>query len=150
MRKYPPTQNSPFSSLVRLNWRAILTGAIADILLSALMSTGLIAIFIQLNGLSDAGAEVLDSAFRASPFYWMTLVLGILISGLGGFIAGWLAHEEHLLHGLIAAFLTNVILVVLTSSNAPFTIIEFSGSMLGLLLGMGGGWLAGMVKTVKR
>jgi hypothetical protein len=147
MSKNQPTQESPFVSLTRLNWRAILTGAVADILLTELMGVSLGAIFTQVSGLSATEADALNKAFRASPLFWVAVALGILISGLGGFIAGWLANAEHHLHGLVSAFLTNVVFTVLVSGDSPFTIIEFSSAMLGLLAGLGGGWLAGILRA---
>jgi hypothetical protein len=146
MNKNQPTQENPFASLTRLNWRAILIGAFADILLSMLLSASVLAIFVQANGLSTATPDVLDAAFRASPLFWASMVLGILISGLGGFIAGWLAKQEHHVHGLMSAFLTNVVFTVLVSGDSPFTLVEFVGAMVGLLAGLGGGWLAGLLK----
>jgi|GEM_PF-6608016 len=147
MKKEKPSHETPLYALTRLAWPAILTGAIADLLLSMLMSIGLVYLFMQTSGLSGAGTDTLDQAFRTSPFYWVSLVLGVLISGLGGGIAGWLAPEEHHLHGLMAAFLTNVVYTFIATWDTPFTLVEFAGSMFGLLLGMVGGWLAGIVKA---
>jgi hypothetical protein len=146
MNKNQPTQEGPFAALTRLDWRAILIGAFSDISLSMFLSVGLLYIFTQVSGLSGAEPEILDQAFRGSMFFWVGMALGIFFSGLGGFIAGWLANKEHHLHGLLSAFLTNVVFTVLVSGDTPFTIVEFGSAMLGLLAGLGGGWLAGTLR----
>ncbi len=146
MKNSSPTPDNPFASLTRLSWRAILSGAGIDLLVTYLVGFIIQGYFVVSNGLSGASQDALDQAFRASPIFWVSVVLGILISGLGGFVAGWLAREEYPLHGLIAAFLTNVVYLSIVSIGSPFTTVDFAGAMLGLLAGLGGGTLAGMLK----
>jgi hypothetical protein len=133
--------------LTQLSWRAILIGAFSDIALSMLLSAGLLIIFSQMSGVSSAEPKVLDQAFQNSILYWVGIFMGVVFSGLGGFIAGWLANKEYHLHGLISAFITNVIFTVAVSADSPFTVVEFGGAMLGLLAGLAGGLLAGLLKN---
>jgi hypothetical protein len=100
-----------------------------------------------MNGLAGAAEDTAMNALRASPVFWIMYALGILISGIGGFVAGSLARQEHLLHGLVAAFLTNIVYGLLAGAGSPFTLVEFAGSMAGVLAGLAGGWLAGTLKA---
>ncbi len=146
MRKEKPTADNPLGPLGRMSWRAVFGGALTDYLLSTVILGIIQLMFVQSSGLANAPDETVIQAFQASPIFWVATGLGILFSGVGGFVAGWLADHDHNVHGLVAAMLTNILNATLLSGGANFTGVDFATAMMAIVAGLVGGWLAGRLK----
>lgn len=122
----------------RIAWLPVLWGVIADVILTQMIVLG---ISTALGIGSDTDPALAETILRDSAYYWPLLLLGITISGLGGYIAGRLAGREGAFHGTLAAFISNIVFTLLASSF-PEDMVGALGLMAAILAGTLGGWLA--------
>ncbi len=124
----------------RIAWLPVLWGVIADIILTQMMVLG---ISTALGIGSDTDPALAETILRDSAYYWPMLLLGILISGLGGYIAARLAGREGAFHGTLTAFISNIVFTLLAGSF-PEDMVSALGLMAAILAGTLGGWLASL------
>ena len=114
---------------MNVRWMAVLTGLVVDVLLSTLI--GLAA-----GPVAESFAVAPD---LTRPGHLVLLGLYLLCTAVGGYLAGRIAGEQHLLHGL----LVGVIGVILTQLPAiggdPMPRVYVVGSAAGCLTGTLGG-----------
>jgi putative membrane protein (TIGR04086 family) len=122
----------------RVAWVPVLWGVLADVFLTQMMS---LAIASAVGIGFDTDPEIAVTLLRASPLYWPAFGMGILLSGLGGFIAGRLAKREGAFHGTLTGFISNIVFSLLLSPQTLDT-VSMAGLMLAILAGTVGGWLA--------
>lgn len=80
---------------MHVRWMAVLTGFVVDVLVTSLV--GLLA---------GPLAESLVSAPDVTrPGHLLLLALGVLSTGVGGYVAGRMARADHVVHGLLVAAL---------------------------------------------
>jgi hypothetical protein len=124
--------------LKHIAWVPVMWGVLADVFMTQMMS---LAIGAAVGIGFDTDPEIADMLLRASPFFWPAFILGILLSGLGGFIAARLAKREGVFHGTLTAFISNIVFSLLLSPQSLDT-LNMIGLMLAILAGTAGGWLA--------
>ena len=131
--------------LRRIAWLPVLWGVIADVILTQIVALG----FGTAVGIGpDTDPAMAETMLRASSYYWPTLLLGIMISGLGGYIAGRLAGREGAFHGTLAAFISNIVFTLLTG-GFPEDMGGTLGLIAAILAGTLGGWLASLAYKEK-
>ena len=131
--------------LRQVAWSAVLWGLLADVMLTEVMSVVVGALAGIAPTTEPSMAEVL---LRASPWFWPTFALGILFSGVGGYLAARLARREGAFHGTLTAFIGNIVLGLPAFFTVQMDTLRMAGVMLALLAGTAGGWLAEQI--VKR
>src|SRR5262245_16905156 len=115
---------------MNIRWMAVLTGFLADVLLTYLIV--FLAPTTPTAGLDPAQATSL-----------VLIGLGILATGVGGYIAGRMAQVQRPLHGL----LVGVVGILAIQLQLPFggpsmTRVDVIALALGCLAGALGGWLS--------
>ena len=124
--------------LRRIAWLPIIWGVLTDMFLTTLMSQ-VVALALGIG--LDTEPSTAEAILKASAFYWPSFLIGILFSGVGGFLAGRLAKREGAFHGTLTAFISNIVLGLLIT-GAPEDMVGMVGIMLAILAGTVGGWLA--------
>jgi hypothetical protein len=94
----------------------ILVGASSDLVLTLVLSSLLVIWVYATTDLSHLPREQAQAALALamsgpSPLYIAQVVVGLLCSVLGGFIAAALSRERHLLNGVLAGLLLNLFLI---------------------------------------
>lgn len=115
---------------MNIRWMAVLTGFLADVLLTYL-------IFFFAPTTPTAG---LDPTQATS----LTLIgLGILATGVGGYIAGRMAQVQRPLHGLLVGVVGILAIQLQLLYGGPsMTRVDVIALALGCLAGTLGGWLS--------
>lgn len=126
--------------LRRIAWLPVLWGVITDVFLTQIVG---LAIGSAVGISADMDPATSDALLKASSLYWPTLLLGILFSGVGGYVAGRLAKREGAFHGTLAAFLSNIAFTLLAGSF-PDDMVSTVTLMACILAGTVGGWLASL------
>ncbi len=126
--------------LRRIAWLPVIWGVLTDMFLTTLMGQ-VIALALGIG--LDTEQATAEAILRGSPYYWPSFVMGIVFSGVGGFLAARLAKREGAFHGTLTAFISNIILGLLIT-GVPEDLISTVGIMLAILAGTLGGWLATM------
>ncbi len=75
----------------RIKWVAVLAGWTVDVVLSMLVMAIALA----------AGLQIETGRFFASPGGIVIGLILVALTGIGGFVAGWIAKDEHVLHGVL-------------------------------------------------
>ncbi|MFN8485749.1 MAG: TIGR04086 family membrane protein [Anaerolineae bacterium] len=121
----------------QVSWTAVLWGVLTDFLLTQILGTvAQIGVGIDPNTDVDVAEEML----RASPYFWPATALGILFTGLGGFVAGRIARRGGVFYGALVAFITNILLGLFLYGQPPDD-VRTATIMLCFVAGMLGGWL---------
>lgn len=94
---------------MKISIKAILIGGIADILLSTLLGIPF-SIFvishIGISGTSSSAAEkVVAATHQNLGLYAIQLIIGVICSVIGGYIAARIAKNRELLNGALASWL---------------------------------------------
>ena len=125
----------------RINWSAILAGSAVDIggtfIASILLALVLGAV---LTASGSAPAEVQSRLQNDSAFVVLGLILEVVFSGLGAFIAGRLAKHSELLHAGITwgvCLLVGISMSLLWSPPTPvgYYVLSYSLALVAALLG---------------
>lgn len=130
--------------LRRIAWAAVGWGVFADFFLTQLLSLG---VSLAIGITPDMDPSVADTMLRSSGAYWPLFVMGIVFTGLGGYLAGRLAGREEIFHGTLAGFISNILLGLLLFSSS-MEVMEMVGVMVAVVAGTIGGWVA--LATKKR
>ena len=128
--------------LKRIGWAAVGWGVFVDFFLTQLLQLG---VSMAIGITPDTDPSLAESMIRSSGAYWPLFVMGILFTGLGGYLAGRLAGREEVFHGTLAGFISNILLGLLLFS-ASMDVLEMVGVMLAVVAGTVGGWVAGATK----
>lgn len=143
----PPPSIEPRGMFSGLEWRAIVLGAVADIVATVLASIIFVFILIAVKG--EQGQEFSEEALRemlAAPEIQMAwLLIGLGCSVLGGYIAGRLAKREEVKHGALAGFLSVVLGVLMEMASgvrAASSTDEVTTYLVTVAAGALGGYIA--------
>ncbi len=108
---------------LRFRWKAVVFGALTDIGGSIVVGAAIFAIlFAQASG-GGASAEELMKSLGADPTYLLlSLVIGMLFSAVGGYVAGRVAGHVHIKHALVAGALSMALgaLIGGDSNSGPY------------------------------
>ena len=115
---------------MNIRWMAVLTGFLVHVLLTFVIS------FFAPPTVS-AG---LDSTGTAGL---IVIALGILTTGIGGYVAGRMAQAQHPIHGLLVGAVSILaIQLQLLAGGPPLTRVDVLALALGCLAGALGGLLS--------
>ncbi len=121
-------------------WLAVLLGYLVDQLIS-----------IIILGIGQAfDPQLTDGATFASTAGTVTSVLLVLSTGLGGWLAGRLAKQEYLLHGVLVGGITLVVMLVQSLFGKQWTGTIVVLQIIATLVGGLGGWLSQWVPVSQR
>jgi glycerol uptake facilitator-like aquaporin len=129
----------------RFRWKAVLLGAVTDLVGSALAGVVLLVVYSVLIASGEGGAEEALERLRQSwPFLLMSMVVGGGFTLLGGYVAGRVARHSFFKHALAAGGLSLALgILVFGSDDGPYSgIVAILGIGLHLPLALLGGWLA--------
>jgi len=93
---------------LRVSILGVVTGGIADVVLSSLLAVPVIIYVIVKYDLLHApnGPAAIASSIHSSPWlYGLQLTIGLGCSVLGGYVAAWIAKRDEPLNGLLSSFL---------------------------------------------
>ena len=115
---------------MNIRWMAVLTGFLADVLLAFLLS------FLA-TAIASAGTDPTQAAGL------VLIGLGIVATGVGGYIAGRMAQAQRTLHGLLVGVVGILaIQLPLLVGGPSLTRVDVIALALGCLAGTLGGWLS--------
>lgn len=124
---------------MNIRWTAVISGFMTDFALTILLQVFII-LFGQTTVFTDPSLQ--------NPIHIVLILIGAGLTGVGGFVAAWLAGESFAMHGflvgvvgILVAALTNVGVVV-----PPLLL----GQVIGCICGALGGVLAGRLHTSVR
>jgi len=117
--------------------KAVIAGAVLDNATTLFVMTLLAAALVS-TGLSD---DQVMSRMKSTSGLLLGLIIGLGCTGLGGYVAGRMAKQAGVLHGLLVAVIGMVIALIFREGGDPmwFDIVGFACM---LPAGMAGGWLA--------
>ncbi len=124
----------------QIAWLAVLWGVLTDFVLSEIMWS-IVGLNIGIDPSTDSSAAT--EMLRASALFWPATALGILFTGLGGFVAGRLAGRGGVFYGTLVAFISNVVLGMLLNLQ-PLDDVQTAAILLCFAAGMIGGWLGAL------
>ncbi len=116
----------------RINWVAVLAGWILDFVLSLIISGVALAF--------DPSLE--EASFFASASGIVTGLLLALATGIGGWLAGRIAKEERVLHGVLVGGLGIFLLLLVSLTDTPPPLDSILLQLLATALGGLGGYLS--------
>jgi len=93
---------------LRVSILGVVTGGIADVVLSSLLTIPVVIyVIVKYNLLhSPNGSAAIASSIHSSPLlYGLQLTIGLGCSVLGGYVAAWIARHDEPLNGLLSSFL---------------------------------------------
>ena len=124
--------------------KAVIAGAVLDNATTLFVMTLLAAALVS-TGLSD---DQVMSRMKSTSGLLLGLIIGLGCTGLGGYVAGRMAKQAGVLHGLLVAVIGMVIALIFRDSGDPvwFDIVGFAGM---LPAGMLGGRLAQQRQTAR-
>ena len=124
--------------------KAVIAGAVLDNATTLFVMTLLAAALVS-TGLSE---DQVMSRMKSTSGLLLGLIIGLGCTGLGGYVAGRMAKQAEVLHGLLVAVIGMVIALIFRDSGDPvwFDIVGFAGM---LPAGMLGGRLAQQRQTAR-
>jgi len=124
--------------------KAVIAGAVLDNATTLFVMTLLAAALVS-TGLSE---DQVMSRMKSTSGLLLGLIIGLGCTGLGGYVAGRMAKQAEVLHGLLVAVIGMVIALIFRDSGDPvwFDIVGFAGM---LPAGMLGGHLAQQRQTAR-
>jgi hypothetical protein len=146
-----PSPVEPQGILEGLNWRAVLLGAIVDIVLTMFASTILIFWVAAPDAFSpdeDVAKQAVDAALHAPEFLLFAFVTGIVATAIGAYVGARRAGVFHVRHGgwiAICSALCSLLFLLTpgaTSGPNPPLWYDALGLILMLPAGLIGGRLA--------
>ncbi len=146
----PPVE--PTGMLSGLRPQAILVGTFVDYLIS--MPLGLVLIMVlslksSIPFWDENSSEALDALTATPEFLAWALVLGMLCTVFGGYVAANQAGRRHAQHGAfvgLASLLIGFLFYLLPSPEVPLPRwYEMLGVLVSIPSGAAGGWLASRI-----
>ena len=124
--------------------KAVIAGAVLDNATTLFVMTLLAAALVS-TGLSE---DQVMSRMKSTSGLLLGLIIGLGCTGLGGYVAGRMAKQAGVLHGLLVAVIGMVIALIFREGGDPawFDIVGFAGM---LPAGMLGGHLAQQRQTAR-
>jgi len=94
----------------RLSIKGIVIGGVVDVVMTGFLGIPFAVYVVLKFDLIHVPKDQLKSAITSAvhgdvPVYVAQLVIGILCSALGGYVAAWLANRDELLNGALSSFL---------------------------------------------
>jgi hypothetical protein len=88
----------------RVSVAGVVVGGITDVFASSVLALPIV-IYLQIKGF----AAIASAIHSGGWLYWLQLAIGLGCSGLGGYVAAWIAKHDELLNGLLSSFLCTAI-----------------------------------------
>jgi hypothetical protein len=137
-------RDSPSVVEQRFRWKAVALGTAADIVGSVVGGAVLFALVFTRNDGQDA-AGLMKSLAMDPGYLLMSLLVGLLFSVLGGYVAGRVADHTQLKHALVTGVCSMALgtLIGGDSSAGPYEgIMNLLGYGLHFPAVLAGGWVA--------
>ncbi len=121
---------------MNIRWMAVLTGFVVDYMVTMLL-------FVMMNP---------EEAFSVAPVitephHLLLISLGILSTGIGGYVAGRMTETDHALHGLLVGVI-GILFGQLSGSTLPRVLVV--ASAIGCIVGALGGLLSRYVPPARK
>ena len=129
-----------------LNYRAIARGFLVDMSTTCLFAATLSVILIDPGSSQVSLAERL---YATNAIDWVCMIGGLLMTMLGGFVAGRSVPKRELTHATAVGCLSLMAAIMTSGQACPFSDwYLFSGLVLTVPVAQAGGALAGLYNTV--
>ena len=134
--------------MTKISFKAVLIGGVTDV-----VGTGMFAIPLMIYVVirfdlahmpqDQAQAAIIAAIHGNASLYAAQLLIGVVCSVLGGYVAAWLAKHDELINGLFSSFLCIAIGVYsLASGKSPASLlVQLALLISSPVLGMVGGYL---------
>lgn len=135
---------------MKLSIKGIVTGALADVLLSGALGAVLILYAASSHGLSrlprgELQSAVADAIHASTWLYICQIVIGFGCSILGGYVAAGIAKNDRLLNGVLASWLCLAIGIVSLVSGKE--VGSFAGHLALLAATPLAYWLGALIRV---
>lgn len=146
-----PFPVEPQGILEGINWRAVLLGAIVDIVLTIFAGTIFIFWAAGPDAFSpdeDVAKQAIDAALLSPEFLLYAFVTGLFATAIGAYVGARRAGVFHVRHGgwiaICSALCSLLFLLIPGATSAPNLPLWYDalGLILMLPAGLLGGWLA--------
>ncbi len=125
---------------MNIRWTAVITGFMADVALTVLLQMVIVAI---------GQSAVFTAPSLQNPWHVGLIALGAGLTGIGGFVAGWLATEAFAMHGFLVG-VVGILVAALANVGVTVPPLLLLGQALGCGCGALGGMLAGWLRQSPR
>jgi hypothetical protein len=93
----------------RISLKAIVIGGITDLVLTNLLAIPFVAFVVVNAGLTQLPKDQVQSALTTTihsngALYAMQILLGLIATGFGGYVAAWIAKHDEVLNGTLASW----------------------------------------------
>nr|WP_274703593.1 TIGR04086 family membrane protein [Chloroflexus aurantiacus] len=125
---------------VNIRWTAVISGFMTDFALTILLQ-----VFIVLIGQTT----VFTDPSLQNPIHIVLILIGAGLTGVGGFVAAWLAGESFAMHGFLVG-VVGILVAALANVGVVVPPLLLLGQVVGCICGALGGVLAGRLRTSVR
>src|SRR2546423_6042544 len=96
-----------------MKWKAVLVGLVVDTVGSFICGIGLVLLswFISLSRVHSTRLQFSDADGQKALFLWISMLIGLLLTGIGGFVAAKLAKSAEFRNAAAMAILALVLSV---------------------------------------
>jgi nitrate/nitrite transporter NarK len=93
----------------KISLNAVLAGGITDLLVTNLLGIPFVAFVVVNAGLARLPKDQVQAALMSTihangALHAMQLLLGLIATGVGGYVAAWIAKHDAVLHGALASW----------------------------------------------
>ncbi|WP_298401945.1 TIGR04086 family membrane protein [uncultured Chloroflexus sp.] len=125
---------------MNIRWTAVISGFMADFAFT---------ILLQVVILATGQSAVFTAPSLSNPIHILLILIGASLTGVGGFVAGWLADNSYAMHGLLVG-VVGILVAALANVGITVPPLLLLGQVIGCTFGAVGGMLAGRVRHSPR
>lgn len=125
---------------MNIRWTAVITGFMADFAFTVLLQVVILA--------TGQSAVFTDPSLQ-NPVHVLLILIGATLTGVGGFVAGWLADNSFAMHGLLVG-VVGILVAALANVGVTVPPLLLLGQVIGCAFGAAGGMLAERVRKSPR
>ncbi|MGC8799005.1 MAG: TIGR04086 family membrane protein [Chloroflexus aggregans] len=125
---------------MNIRWTAVISGFMADFALT---------IILQVMIIAAGQSAVFTEPSWQNPIHVLLILCGASLTGLGGFVAGWLTDNAFAIHGLLVG-VVGILVAALANVGIEVPQLLLLGQVLGCILGALGGAIAGRMHKISK
>ncbi|MEF3275713.1 MAG: TIGR04086 family membrane protein [Chloroflexus sp.] len=125
---------------MNIRWSAVISGFMADFALTILLQVVIVA---------TGQSTVFTEPSWQNPIHMLLIAIGASLTGVGGFVAGWMTDNSFAMHGLLVG-VVGVLVAALANAGITTPPLLLAGQVLGCICGALGGMLAARLRKSLR
>lgn len=118
-------------------------------MISGFMADFAFTILLQVVILATGQSAVFTDPSLSNPIHVLLILIGASLTGVGGFVAGWLADNSYAMHGLLVG-VVGILVAAIANVGIAVPSLLLLGQTIGCAFGAVGGALAGRVRRSPR